>query len=263
MSYSVNKDPWMEHAIQIIKADDAVDVSLKAKNKDLFKFGRNNLVGTTKATLAMQPSGILHETFVSSNLINSIISTSGADTQTVSIEGHTSSDGLVFTFVVQTAVLTGQTKVTLSTPLARVSRVRNTSATRMAGTISVTQTDTYTAGVPATAAKVHIQITAGDQTSFKASTTLSSTDYLVITRFYADILEKTAASGEIYFETRLPGKVFITSQEFSASNNHRAIVDLGPYIIIKPNTDMRMTALADGASTPVSGGFHGALLTTA
>lgn len=259
MTYSVNRDPWMEHAKQNIFADYAVRVSLEAKNKDLLKFGRSNQVQTSSSTLAILPTGIYNETYVASNLINSIISTDAGDTESVVIEGHTIS-GSDLTFVIQTVALTGQTVVALPTPLARVSRVANVSATDLAGVVSVTETDTYAAGVPVTPALVHLQIRAGKNQSEKGATSISSTDYWVVTRFYADMLEKTAASAEVILEVRQAGGVFRQVAAVSVSENHRASFEFKPYLVVPSNSDIRLVSVASAAGKDISGGIIGSLL---
>ena len=252
------KDPWMEHAKQVIFADYGVNVSLEAKNKDLLKFGRSVQVQTTATTLMTLPTGTYNETYVASDLINSIISTSTADGESVTIEGHTLS-GSNLTFVSQTKTLTGQTVATLGTALARVTRVYNNDGTELAGVVSVTETDTYASGVPVTPAKVHLQIRAGKQQSEKASTSLSSSDYWVITSFYGDVLEKTARSAEVVLEIRLFGKVFRQVASISCSENHRGNFNFKPYLIVPPNADIRLRAAASAASD-ISGGIEGSLL---
>ena len=255
----LDKDPWMEHAKQVIFGDYAVNVSLEAKNKDLLKFGRHEDVQTTSTTLMTLPTGIYNETYVSTNIITSIISTSAADGETVAIEGHTISGG-AFTFVSQSKTLTGQTVATLGTALARVTRVYNNDTTELAGVVSVCENDTYAAGVPNTAAGVHLQIRAGEQQSEKAATTLSSADYWVVTSFYADMLEKTAASADVDLEIQLAGKVFRPVASISCSENHRGVFEFKPYLIIPPNSDIRLRARASAANKDISGGIEGSLL---
>jgi hypothetical protein len=255
----LHKDPWMEHAKQVIFADDAVNVSLEAKNKDLLKFGRHTDVQTASTTLMTLPSGIYNETYVATNAINSIVSTDAGDTESVKVEGHTISGG-DFTFVVQSVTLTGQTAASLGTALARCTRIYNDDSTELAGTVSVTETDTYTAGVPDTPAGVHCQIRAGEQQSEKAATTLSSVDYWVVTSFYVDMLEKTAASVDVDLELRLSGKVFRPVVDVSASESHRAQFDFQPYLIVPPNSDVRLRGRASANGKDVSGGIVGSLL---
>jgi hypothetical protein len=153
-------DPWIEHAKRVILADYGDTVTLEAKNKDLLKFGRHLAVQTTSTTLMTLPTGIYNETYVSTNIITSIVSTAAGDTESVVVEGHTVSGG-DFTFVSQTISLTGQTAATLATALARVTRVYNSDSTELTGTVSVCETDTYSSGVPDTPAGVHCQIRAG------------------------------------------------------------------------------------------------------
>lgn len=258
MTYIITRDPWIEHAKQVILADYSDAVSIEAKNKDLLKFGRSEFVQTTPTTLMTLPSGIYNETFVSTNAITSIVSDSTSDTTTVIIEGHTISSGDL-TFVSQIATLTGQTAVTLTTPLARVTRCYASGSTDLVGTISICENDTYTAGVPNTPAGVHLQIRAGQNQSEKASTSLSSTDYWIVTRLYGDILEKTAAIAEIALEIRRPGNVFRKVTDFSVSTSGGSMRKYCPYIIIPPNSDIRLRAIASAANKIVSGGIGGVL----
>ena len=256
----LDKDPWMEHAKQIIFADYGVNVSLEAKNKDLLKFGRNQDVQQDIATIMTLPVNIDNETYVATNLITSIISTSAADGETVTIEGHTVASN-VFTFVSQTKTLTGQTVATLGTALGRVTRIYNSDTTELAGVISVCEDDTYSSGVPVTPAGVHCQIRAGQQQSEKASTTLSSSDYWVVTSFYADMLTKSAAFAEVALEVRLAGKVFRRVASISCSDAHRGNFDFKPYLIVPANSDIRLRGVSDAVGgRDVSGGIEGSLL---
>ena len=205
------------------------------------------------------PTGIDNETYVSTNIITSIISNNAGDTETVTVEGHTISGG-VFTFVTQQATLTGQTVVTLGTALARVSRVVNNSATDLTGRVYVCENDTYSSGVPDTDAGVHLILEAGLNNSEKAATTISDSDYWVITSFYADCLEKTSAFSTIQFEVREAGKTFINKIDIEASTNNAGIHEFKPYLIVKPNSDVRLRASANASGKDVSGGIQGVLM---
>lgn len=254
---NMNQDPWIIHAVAVIAAEFGDKVSIEAKNKDLLKFGRNGAIGTSSATIMTLPSGELNETYVASDLINSINSDDAADTEEVTIEGHTLS-GTDFTFVTQTATLTGTTVVALGTSLARVSRVFNNNSTDLVGNIYVTETDTYTAGVPDTGAKVHLTVAAGENQSEKASVTISDTDYWIVTGFYGDILKKQAAFASVDFEIREVGKVFRHRISLGISGGH-SFHPFEPYFIVPKNADVRLVAVADGANTDISGGIQGVL----
>lgn len=260
MSYSINNDPWLRHAIQVIKADYGHTVSLEAKNKDLLKFGRNADIQTSKTTIMTLPSGIYNETYISSNSIAYVSSTSGSDTMDMVVEGHTIDGSGDFTFVTQTVTLAGQTKTALTTPLARCTRMYNNGSSDMVGTIYAYEDDTVTAGVPVTGAKVHCMIDAGFNNSEKASTTISSIDYWIVTNFYGDVMEKAAAWALIHFEIRRKGKVFRNLIDREASDQNGVNYDFKPYVIIPPNSDVRLRASANTNGIDVSGGINGALL---
>ena len=255
----------MEHAKQVIFADYGVNVSLEAKNKDLLKFGRNRDMETAVATLMTLPNNIDNETYVATNIITTIVSDSASDTESVVIEGHTVS-GSDFTFVTQTPTLNGTTPVLLVTggsDLARCSRIYNNGTSDLVGTISVCETDTYTGtpGVPDTPAGVHCQIFAGKNQTEKASVTLDSTEYWVVTKIYCDMLTKLSSFAEIILEIRKFGKVFRQVATISCSASHPGLLEFQPYLIVSPNSDIRLRGVSDSAlGRDVSGGIHGALL---
>jgi hypothetical protein len=251
-------DYWLRHAARTIETTYGDQIDVYAKGKDLLKFGRNALVNTAKSTLMTLPVGIDNETYVSTNIITQISSSSGSDTGNVVVEGHTISGG-VFTFVTQTITLTGQTLASLTTPLARVSRVINDNSSDLVGNIYVAQTDTLTAGVPDTAAKVHLIVVAGLNNSEKCATTISNNDYYIITSFYADCLEKTAAYGIIHLEVREAGKTFINKVDIEASTNDSGDHEFKPYLIVPKNADVRVRISANAAGKDFSGGFQGVL----
>lgn len=234
-------------------------VSVESRAKSLLKFGRNNLVATTGSTIMTLPSGINSETYVSSNAIDRISSSSGSDTQIVTIEGHTIS-GSNLTFVTQNATLNGQNKVTLTTPLARCTRIFNTGSTSLVGTIYAYEDTTISSGAPTDGTKVHCMIRAGKNQSEKASTSLSSQDYWLVTQVYADVLEKSGTIlMDIEIQMREVGKVFRQVASFSASTNARGNIQFDPYLIVPKNYDIRLQATSSAASKIVSGGIQGYL----
>lgn len=264
MAMGFNRDGTADnnlvYAIERIKADYGDTVSVSEKNKQLLKFGRNLLVGTSAATIMDLPAGILHETYVSGNDITTVSSSSGSDTRQITIEGHTIS-GSDLTFVVQTITLTGQTQATLTTPLHRCTRLYadNTSTTELVGNIYVYENDTSTGGVPDTDAKVHLTLPAGEQQSRKASTSLSSVDYWIVTGFDADCYKKSAGFAEVRLEVREPGGVFRQKEAVAVESGAHSTHDFKPYIIIPPNSDVRLTGVASAASTDVGGMIQGYL----
>jgi len=258
--YSTPVDFWLAKAMEDIWDNYRHKVSVARKSKDLLKFGRNPLVGTAKATVMDLPAGVTSHSLLASDLITTISSSDAADTRQVRVEGHTLSGG-DFTFVVQTITLTGQTQATLATPLARVSRLYadDTSTTELVGSIYVYEDDTSTAGVPDTDSKVHLIVPAGQQQSRKAATTISSTDYWIVMDFDADCYEKTSAFAEIALEVKNSGGVWRPKETLAVNAGSHADHHFKPYLIIRPNSDVRLTSIADGASTDVGGMIQGVL----
>ena len=257
-------DPMLEAAADQVRSTYGHTLDFRRKGKSLLKFGRNPAVGTSKVTVAQQPTGVAEETYIFTNAITHI-SSSAADTGSVRVEGHTidTTTGDL-TFVVETATLTGTTEALLPTPLCRVTRVVNLTATAWTGNVYVFETDTVTSGVPQTAAKIHLTVPAGAQQSLKASTAISSVDYYIITQVQASLLEKTSAFAEVVLESRAinvsNGNVFTPRVTIeTASSAGTTFIDLKPYVIIPPNSDVRLSAIADGANTDVGGWFNGLL----
>lgn len=254
------KDPWLVHALDVIEGTYGVKASATMKNKDLLKFGRTEEVQTAKTTIMAHKSGTYNETYVSTNIIDTISSSSGSDTEIVTIEGHTVDGSGDFTFVVQTATLDGQNKVTIGTPLARMTRIYNGNGTELVGTVYGYVDGAITNGVPDTGSLVHCVIPAGLQSSEKCATTISSTDYWIITTIRGNVLEKTLTYGDFHLEVRNKGGVFIDKQDFAAASGSDGGYRFKPYLIIPANSDVRLRASASANNKEMSGSIQGVLV---
>jgi hypothetical protein len=237
-------------------------VSIDAKAKSLLKFGKSGNL-STNAGLQTVWSVDGNETYISTNLIDSVVSSSASDTQEVTIEGHTIEGSGVdakFTFVVQTATLSGQTPVALTTPLARASRVNNNSSTEIVGVVSVYEDSAVTGGVPNDVTKVHIDIPLGFQQSFKAATTFSNTDYFFLTGCYGAVSQKQTAAADFYIELREVGKSFRQIACLTASSTGGAFnIEFDPAIIIPRNADVRIRCTTGTNNAVVFTNFRGYL----
>jgi hypothetical protein len=243
---SVIPDFKLAHAIREIKNSDAVDVSIWEKAKTLIKFGRNPDLDTGVRETIWNTGG--DETLKTANDIDIVVSTNVGDTQDVVIEGHTIS-GSDLTFVVQTATLNGTTNVSLTTPLARVTRLYNNSSTDFAGDITVQDAGTST----------HITVfgTAGENQSKKCATSLSSVDYWVITELSGGVVGTAAATVNFELQVKDVGKVWRTIYEFNSSSY--TDVELNPSIIISPNSDVRMVGTSGTNNTEAVANIRGYL----
>jgi hypothetical protein len=252
----------LTHAINQIRSNYGDIVDFESKSKTILKFGRNLTVGTSFETV-WELGG--DEVYSTTNDIDTISSSSGSDTEVMSVEGHTVSGtgaDAQFTFVVQTVTLTGQTKATLATPLARVSRAYAVGSTALVGDVYIYEDGAITAGVPNDLATAHIKVlgSAGDNQSYKAATTISNQDYYVVTQFHGGAAKQgSAAVIDALLEIRTVGGLFLPKIELSVSNTSGSFhVDLDPYIIVPKNSDIRVRAEAT-ASSEVDAGFNGYL----
>lgn len=248
-------------AIDRIRADFGDVVSVAAKKKTLLKFGRNPNVGSSATGYTIWYTGQdqAHETYVAANT-NSIdsISSSDSDTVDVTVEGHTESGGNK-TFVIQTVTLTGQTRAPLTTPLNRVTRVYNSSSTNLAGSVFVYENTGLTSGKPTDTTKIHLTIPAGKNQSQKASTSISSTDYWILTSFRGSMLEKTASFADVELQIRRPNNVFRAVEDVTCSASHNGMYNFQPYVVVPKNSDVRLVAISDSTSRDVSGSIQGYL----
>jgi len=240
------------------------------KGKSLLKFGKHLDLNTadgreTVWTLGSR-AGAGNETYVSTNIIDTVSSSSASDAQSITIEGHTNSgtaSNPIFNSVTQTVTLNGQNKVTLGTPLARVSRAYDNDAVAFAGDVFVYEDTPITAGVPDDFTKAHLEIrgTIGDTQSFKASTTFSNTDYFICTGGFVSIRKAQTALVDFVLEVRAPGSVFrpVARIDLNSSGVGATQLNLFPYAIVPKNSDIRITAESTGNSVEVDASFQGYL----
>lgn len=235
-------------------------VSIDKKAKSLIKFGKSDDLSANGTSTVWTVGG--HEVYVNDNLITHISSSSAADVYEVLLECHTVSGtgrDAKFSFLTQTVTLQGQTKVALPTPVARVSQVFNNNGVELVGRVTVYEDVAITAGVPNDPTKIHIDIPAGLQGSFKAATTFSDEDYYVLTGGFGSVSLKQNAAADFYLEVREVGKVFVQRAAVSASSGGPWDIDLDPAVIIPRNADVRITVETDTNNAVVFGVFKGYL----
>ena len=232
---------------------------VRVDRKTLRKYGRNVAVGTTEVDITTN-SGT--ETFLTTNAIDTISSSDSADTsKSIYIEGMTISGG-VLTFATQTATTDasdGQTKVTLSTPLARVTRMRGATT----GNVYVYENTSLTAGKPTDTTKIHNTLVAGDNTSLKAGTSIAGNNYFILTHYWATMGRAGGnAAADIRFKISnlgdsVLGNNFFTDEVWSISLNSPLDQQVRPFEIIKPNSDLVMTATGTTTGLTINAGFMG------
>ena len=235
-------------------------VSIDQKAKTLIKFGKSAALTTGSLQTVWTVGG--NETYVNGNLIDSVSSSSTSDQEEIYIEGHTvagAGQAQQFTFVTQTVTLNGQTRVALPTPLARVSMVYNNNGTPLVGRVVAYENTTLTGGIPTDVTKIHIDIPAGFQESFKAATTFSNTDYYILTGGFGAVSGKQDGAADFYLELREPGKIFRQVAAVAGSNSGPWQIDLDPAVVIPKNCDIRVRVDSGSNNLVVFTSFKGYL----
>lgn len=235
-------------------------VSVDKKAKSLIKFGKSAPLATGGLQTIWTLGG--NESYLSSNTITHVCSSSASDVYELYLEGHTvtgSGRDQQFTFVTQVVTLQGRTPVAIPTPLARCSMMTNNNGTEFVGRITVFEDTTVVNGVPSDVTKIHDQIEAGFQQSFKAATTFSDSDYYILTGGFGSVSLKQDAAVDFYLEVREAGKVFIQRAAISATTGGPWQVELDPAVIIPKNADVRITCETSTQGAVVFGVFKGYL----
>lgn len=252
-------DGRLVQAEREIEATFGDKVSVDRKAKSLIKFGKSADLTTLRETVWTVGG---NETYVSTNTITHISSSSALDTQEIKLECHTvtgTGTDQQFTFLVQTVTLNGQNKVALPTPVARVSNAFNNNGTELVGRVVIYEDTAIVGGIPSDKTKIHMDIPAGFQQGFKGATTFSNQDYYILTGGFGSVSKKQDAAADFYLEVRTAGGVFIQSAAISATSSGPWLIDLDPAVIIPKNADVRITVESGSQGAVVFGVFKGYL----
>lgn len=251
-------------------------VSIVQKARSIFKFGNNRDLDITDGFATIwhlgEEAGTENEVFVpeGTNLIDSISSTSAADTTQPIIVEYLTSDGGTgtaekFTAGVQTVTLNGQTRVPLTVPCARVVRAYLGAPPPIAGAVYVYENTPLTAGKPTDITKAHISIdgTVGETQSFKGAFSTADDEYLIITKANVSINKASGSATAVDYRllVRQVGSVFrpVTGIAVAGTNQTSFAQSFNPYVIVPRNSDIVMTANTDTNSSDVSASFQGYL----
>lgn len=171
------------------------------------------------------------------------------------------------TFIVQFQVLNGQNRVPLDTPLARLTTMRvaeSSNAQSLVGDVFGYENTSLTGGKPTDTTKIHITVNGagGKDRSEKASTTLSSVDAWPISEFDAGYLTKTGANNaDVELQIRLPGGVFTSYADLVISTGGFSRKTKSPFLLVPPNSDVRLVAIASTGAQSIEGSMNGPLAT--
>lgn len=252
-------DPIYIRAIQEIEATYGDTVSIISKNKSLRKWGKNpDLSNSAYETLWVQGG---NEVDAVGDSITTVSSSSVSDSQTMVVEGFTGSgtgEGVKYTFHEQEVTLNGRNKVTLDTPITKATRTYNYGATDLDGVVYIYEDTAISNGVPSDATKIHL-VTETNQ-SFKAATTISDSDYWIITQVSAGVNKRASDSVDFLVQLRAPGKVWRDALPIIASSGGPSVPsELSTPIIVPRNYDMRIVAQSGSNGTEAAAWVSGPL----
>lgn len=256
----------MSEAMNEIRKQFGDRVSISKKGKSLLKFGKDPTLALNTETTVMELLGSeTSETYVSTNIIDRFVSDDSGLIGSIYVEGHTiDADGKA-QFSIQTIQANGLTPVALTTPIFRVSRISNQTGTALAASKKgyiYQSTASVTSGVPQDATKTHIIMSAGNDQSFKAATTISDNDYLIITQIYGDVNRKKGAVVDMRLYIKdIASAVFLPKFErtLAQAGTSSLTWDIHPALVIPRNSDVIITANSDTNAVSFSCGFNGYL----
>lgn len=261
-SFCFSQQPYSNNLFELVRAEIKAtynhDVTINRKT--LKKYGRNAAVSTTEVDVTTNGGTEVH---VFTNAIDSLSSDTIADTNIpIYIEGMTiNEDDLTFiSQVVNTNASNGRTRVALTTPLAQTTRVRGLTT----GQVFIYENTALTNGKPTDTTKIHNTLVPGDNTSLKASTAIASTNYFILTNYWATIGRTSGGTAGVDIRLKIAtfgnaalGNNFYTAEVRTISLNQSVDHDFGPYIIIPPNSLISITAIASTGTQDVKAGFEG------
>ena len=277
-------DYWLQYAMR--EAQQSYPSKLLGREIDVdgygiatSKFGRNDSVQTAARETVWNMPGTSNETYVTdgSNPIDTVSSSSASDTQTVVIEGHVDAngDGNLTYFIVR-CTLNGQNKVLLSSGVdiipgsialitaaggaCRIVRAYNDNGTALVGDVYVYQDQSITNGVPGDLSLAHACIlgSIGRQQTNKAAFATAQNVVLFMTTIIVGVRRTQNGNADFALEMMEPGGVFRERFVLSCARDSGSIVvPLRPYLIVPPNTDVRLTTEVSANGIEVSGTMQG------
>lgn len=262
--YNRDYDPRLAQAIDEIYGDYGVRVSVSTKRKSLRKWGYRAVAGTGTEVVSTLVGSETTIPSITTNGVTTVISTSTSDTQNIKFyEGHSvSGTDLTFRKYSTEFALMGRTPVTLPLALRDVTRARLSAPAN--GTIAFYEGGDTTNGDPDDDTEIHLIIPPGDIQSQKGQTSLSSTDYWIVTGVTGSVLSKTAAWAQFRLEVKpfTDAYFYPIMQWFGVKDSSGTVQGIGPsdpYAIVPANHDVRIVTQANTAGVVVAAGFQGFL----
>ncbi len=161
--------------------------------------------------------------------------------------------------VAQTKTLTGQTTVTLDTPLIRVYRAYNSSGTDLTGDVYIyINGASVAAGVPTVAAEVRAQVTAAAQQTLMCIYTVPADHTAFFISGYVAYAKSSSTGANFSWKARAFGGVFQTKSVIALIGTGSSVWNYhyGVPLALPEKTDIKITCdEVEANNTSVSGGF--------
>ncbi len=179
----------------IHKFGEAGDIDIADNFATVWDGATGTIAGFTKTT---------SYTYSTSVDIDSVVSSSAADTTDLEVQGLDANWDLT----VQTVTLNGQTRVALNPALIRTFRMKNAGAAAYAGNVFCYVDGDLTAGVPNTEADVRAIIQIGNDQTLMAVFTIPNAVTGYLTDWFASISKQKDQISDIELRMRPSGGVF-------------------------------------------------------
>lgn len=185
--------------------------------------------------------------------IDTLSSSSTADTQDIEVQGLDSD----YNLIVQTVTLDGQSKVSLTTSLIRVFRLKNVGSADIVGEVYCYVDSTITAGVPNNETDVRAIIEDGNNQTLMAIYTVPAGETGYMRDYYAALIRSADNQSRVKLFARPFGQVFQLKHQIGLSNRGTSYLQhkfTEPEVFAE-KTDIVLVADAEANDTEVSGGF--------
>lgn len=194
-------------------------------------------------------------TFSATADIDSLSSSSASDTTNILVRGLDED----WNEVDQILTLNGQTRVALTTPLIRITRMVNDGAVGFVGNVFCYVNGAITAGVPNTDADVRAIIAIGNNQTLMAVFSVPSGRRALMTSIVNEYTARKTGAATYKLKTRDFGKTFVLQHiggvSFSGSSHATHLFE--PPLVLEEKTDIIMESETNVDTTSFSSSFNG------
>jgi len=248
--FPAHEDPMIAYALQRIKRN-YEDVCV-VNRQDANRFGGYIDVDTLEVSLNTWGEA---EVFQTENVVLNISSTdAGDDGKLVNIEYLQLVDGRLVAGVMEGVALDG-TNAVLPVAAARWTRMSSNDA--MLGDVYIYRGAAAASGAPADLTMAHCHIPLGEAQSQKVGLSISNDSYFLMFGYWADVESAQNTQSTVRIKVREEGGSFTTIAKRSISMRSGAAHYFKSPLIIRPGSDIIVTAIGSANNSNVTVGYDG------